>query len=236
MLTNQGIDMRRYLNTALFMAMLGLTWATPAVAQGYRSAIGWNGGVLFPTSLNDGGGGGSVVDLKPDMTWIVSGHYDHWLSGGRLGGRARVGYSKPVVPWVQGDRAIRVFLLDLGLLLRPVAPIPNRSLLPFVAGGVGLVNWGFGSGPPTTYDPAGTTYGGDESFDLVASAGAGIDFITPWQWGEDPLVIRLEGRDHIQFSSPLESTGPDASDFGMIHHVAIVVGFHTAMGLFEGDR
>ena len=222
--------MLRYLKAALLVSTLGLAFTSPALAQGYKNAVGWSGGVLLPTSLNDGGSTGNLVDLSPGTTWIVSGHYDHWLSGGRLGGRVRIGFSKPTLPWVQGDRAIRVFLVDVGLLLRPMAPAPGRSILPFIAGGVGFVNWGLGQGPPTTFDPAAATYGGEESFDLAISGGVGIDYITPFNWGEDPLVIRLEGRDHVQLSSPFDPVGSDASEFGIIHNPAVVLGFHTAMG------
>ena len=77
------------------------------------------------TSLNDGAtGSGEVLELKPDPTWVISAHYDHWLGSGNIGIRARAGFSKPILPWVQGDREIRVYMADLGLLLRPVAPAP----------------------------------------------------------------------------------------------------------------
>jgi len=226
--------MRRYLIAALFLTTLGLASASPALAQGYKTAVGWNGGVLLPTSLNNGAVGGDVLDLKPDATWIVSGHYDHWLGAGNVGIRARAGLSKPTIPWVQGDREIRVYMADLGLLLRPIAPAPGKSVFPFIAGGVGLLHWGLGDGPATTFDPAAVTYGGEEAFDLAISAGVGIDIVTPWRWGEGPLVIRLEGRDHIQLSSPFDPANAEDDDFGMIHNAAVVLGFHTGMGILGG--
>ena len=226
--------MRRYLIAALFLTTLGLASASPALAQGYKTAVGWNGGVLLPTSLNNGAVGGDVLDLKPDATWIVSGHYDHWLGAGNVGIRARAGLSKPTIPWVQGDREIRVYMADLGLLLRPIAPAPGKSVFPFIAGGVGLLHWGLGDGPATTFDPAAVTYGGEEAFDLAISAGVGIDIVTPWRWGEGPLVIRLEGRDHIQLSSPFDPASAEDDDFGMIHNAAVVLGFHTGMGILGG--
>jgi hypothetical protein len=224
--------MRRFLLAALTLTSLGLAGASPAFAQGYKSAVGWSGGVFAPTSLNNGATGGEgLVDLKPTATWIVTVNYDYWLAGGNIGVRARGGFSKPSLPWVQGDREIRVYMADLGLLLRPVAPDPGKSVLPFVGAGVGFINWGLGDGPTTTFNPAAVTYGGKESFNLVATAGLGIDIVTPWMWGEGPLVIRLEGQDYVQFSSPFDPVNPDDAEFGIIHNIGLVLGFHTGMGI-----
>jgi hypothetical protein len=229
--------MRRYLIAALTLTTLGLASASPALAQGYKTSIGWSGGVLLNTGLNDGAAGsGEVLELKPDATWVMNAHYDHWVGGGNIGIRAQAGVSMPILPWVQGDREIRVYMADLGLLLRPVAPAPGKSVLPFISGGVGFINWGFGDGPVTTFDAAAVTYGGEEPFDLVALAGVGIDIITPWKWGEGPLVIRLEGRDHMQFSSPFDPVNPEDGDFGMVHNASVVLGFHTGMGVLGGGR
>ncbi len=86
----------------------------------------------------------------------------------------------------------------------------------------------------TTFDPAGATYDGGQSFDLAVSAGIGIDVVTPWEWGEGTLVIRVEGRDHIQFASPFDPANPDDGDFGLIHNAAVMIGFHSAVGLLGG--
>ena len=229
--------MRRYLIAAATVVSLGLASASPALGQAYKSAAGWNAGVLFNTSLNDGAGEGEgFVDLKPDMTWVVSIHYDHWLGNGNVGIRARGGMSRPVLPWVQGDREIRVLMADLGILLRPVRPEAGKNVLPFIGGGVGLVNWGLGDGVETTFDPARATYSGEEAIDLVVTPSLGIDFVTPWNWGEGPLIVRLEGRDHIQFSSPFDPANPEDAEFGMIHNFAVVLGFHTGMGIIGEGR
>jgi hypothetical protein len=109
-------------------------------------------------------------------------------------------------------------------------------MLPFLTGGVGVIRWSLGSGAPTSFNSAGATYQGEEKFQLVAVGGLGFDFITPWHWGEGPVVVRLEGRDHIQFASPFDPINPEDSDFGMIHNIGIVLGFHTGMGWLEGGR
>jgi hypothetical protein len=234
-LRNQRIEMRRYLIAALTVATIGLASTSPVLAQGYKTAVGWSGGVLYTTSLNSGAtGGAELVDLRPDPIWTVGAHYDHWIGGGNIGVRAQAGFSKPTLPWVQGDREIRVYMANLDLLLRPVAPAPGKSVLPFLSGGVGFINWGFGDGPLTSFDPAAVSYDGQESFELVAVGGAGIDIVTPWHWGEGPLVIRLEGRDHIQFSSPFDPLSAEDGDFGMVHNAIVVLGFHTGIGVLGG--
>ena len=63
-----------------------------------------------------------------------------------------------------------------------------------------------------------------------------FDIVTPWQWGEGPVSVRIEGRDHIQFSSPFDPANPEASEFGMIHNAGVVIGFHTGIGAMDGGR
>ncbi|MBT8395376.1 MAG: hypothetical protein HKO65_12190 [Gemmatimonadetes bacterium] len=227
--------MRRYLISAVTITCIWIASASPALAQGYDSSAGWNAGVLINTGLNDGAAtGDSSVELKPDMTWLVSIHYDRWFGTGNVGFRARGGFSRPTLPWVQGDREIRVLMGDIGLMLRPIAPGPDKTVLPFVSGGVGFINWGLGDGPATTFDQAGANYPGEEKFNLVASASLGFDILTPWHWGEGPLIVRLEGRDHIQFSSPFDPANPDDAEFGLIHNAGVVIGFHTGIGVLGG--
>jgi hypothetical protein len=226
--------MRRYLITAFVLTGLGIAGTTPALGQAYESAAGWSGGVLIATSLNEGAEGADPVELKPDATWLVSVHYDRWFGKGNVGVRARGSFTKPKLPWVQGQREIRVYMADLGVLLRPIAPAEGNTFLPFVSGGIGFIHWGLGDGPPTTFDPAGASYRGQDALDLVAAAGLGMDFVTPWTWDEGPVVVRLEARDHLQFSSPFDPASSDASEFGLIHNAAVVLGFHTGIGILGG--
>lgn len=234
---NQGIDMPRTFIAALALTLFAFAFASPASSQAYQSAVGWSGGAFFPTALNDGAADvGEFVEMKPDPTWLINVNYDYWFGSGNLGIQANGGFSKPTFPWVQGDRKIRVFMADLGVILRPMAPGPDKMILPFVGGGVGFMNWGFGDGAPTQYDPAGVNYSGEQSYDLIASAGLGIDFVTPWVWGEGPVVIRLEGRDYMQFDSPFDPIDSANDAFGMIHNFTVLLGFHTGMGSLTDGR
>lgn len=229
--------MRRYLLAGALLTGLVIGSFSPVQAQTYKASAGWNAGMIINTGLNDGAGtGDGSVELKPDATWLVSIHYDQWFGSGNVGIRARGGFSKPTLPWVQGDRVIRVYMGDIGILLRPMVPGSGTSVSPFVGGGVGFINWGLGDGPATTFDPAGATYPGEQGFDLVATASVGFDIVTPWQWGEGPVIVRIEARDHIQFSSPFEPADPADPEFGMIHNGAVVIGFHTGIGILGSSR
>jgi hypothetical protein len=227
--------MRRLLLSAL--ALVGVLAATvaPGTAQDYRSSVGWNAGVMLTTSLNEGvAGGGNVVDLKPDLTWSAGGHYDKWFGRGQVGGRVALGVARNILPWTQGDRSVYSYRADAGLMLRPTAPDPARTVIPFLSLGAGVMRWRLGNGPVTTFSSAGAKYPGDEGFQLAASGGLGIDFVTPWQWGEGPLIVRFEGRDFVQLSSPFKPIDPDASDFGIIHNVFVSLGLHTGIGHLGG--
>jgi hypothetical protein len=231
------MEMRRYFITALFLLGLVATTADPGVAQSYKSSIGWNAGVLYSTSLNDGAAGGEGhVDLKPEMTWNVGAHYDHWIGGGQLGFRAQAAFARHELDWIQGPRGIYTYTGDIGVMLRPVAQTPDRTVLPFLTGGVGMILWSLGDGPPTSFSSAGASYAGDERFQLVAVGGVGFDFITPWHWDEGPIIVRLEGRDHFQFTSPFDPVNPEDPDFGLIHNIGVTLGFHTGVGWMGGGN
>lgn len=218
------------------LVIIGFALASPPKleAQDYRMSVGWNAGVLLTTSLNDGASGtGEGVDLKPDATWSLGGHFDKWFGSGLLGGRASAGLARSVIPWTQGDRSVYSYRGELSLMLRLMRPDPGNMLIPFVSGGVGLIRWGLGDGPVTSFSAAGARYSGDESFQLAANAGVGFDYVTPFQWGEGPMVVRLEGRDYIQLASPFDPVDPEAGDFGIIHNLYISIGLHTGVGFLR---
>ena len=226
--------MRRNLIAGLTLLSLTLLPPSEAKAQGYKSSVGWMAGVVSTTSMNDGAvGAGDVLSIEPALTWSAWMHYDYWLSG-HVGLRGQGGFTRQKLAWTQGDRVIYAYSADLSLMLRPIGPAPGRTLLPYISGGVGASRWTLGKGDPTTFGAAGATYGGKESFNLILPVSVGLDFITPWAWGEGPMVIRIEGRDHIQLKSPFDPVDPDQGDFGMIHNFGVVMGFHTGLG-FLGD-
>ena len=227
--------MRRFFLVAVALAGAVALTTSAGAAQDFGSSVGWNGGVVLTTSLNGGGGEGEGgVDLKPDPTWFLGAHYDRWLGAGRAGARITGGVSRRTLPWVQGDRTIYSYWGDVGLLLRLAPVSPDRTVFPFLSGGVGFVFWGLGNGSTTSFPAAGAQYGGDEKFHLAGNAGLGFDIVTPWNWGEGPMLVRLEVRDLIQLSSPFDPVEAEASDFGIVHNPMISLGFHTGMGTLRG--
>jgi hypothetical protein len=229
--------MRRDFTAAYALVVLLALFVAPAGAQDYQSSVGWNAGALMSTGLNDGAASaGAEVDLKPDLTWALGAHWDRWVANGQLGFRIQGGVARPVLPWTQGDRRIQLLVADVGILLRPVVPSPGGTVLPFIGAGVGLINWGLGDGPVTAFGPAGATYPGEERPKLMLVAGLGIDLVTPFHWGEGPLVLRLEGRNHLQLASPFDPTDPAQGDFGMIHNAVVSVGLHTGIGSLDRAR
>lgn len=220
----------------LLLTLMALS-AWPAEAQVYKSSVGWNAGALITTSLNEGAAGGSgFVELKPDPTWTIGAYYDRWYFGGQIGLRGHGSLARHVLPWNQGDREIYMYAGDLSLMLRPLRPTLERTVAPFLSGGVGFQHWGLGDGPVTSFAPAEATYPGDEKFYLMAVGGLGFDIVTPINWGEGPLVVRLEGRDQIQIKSPFEPLDAEQSDFSLIHNIRVSIGFHTGVGLLGGSR
>lgn len=227
--------MKRILIATLAMLGLNAAGASSLAAQDYRSSVGWNAGAMLTTSLNDGASDGeNVVDLKPDVTWSLGGHFDRWFGSGLLGARASVGFSRHIVPWTQGDRSVYSYRGDLSLLLRLIRPNPSNTMIPFVSGGIGAIRWGLGDGPVTTFSAAGARYSGDEGFQPAGIAGVGFDYITPFNWGEGPMIVRLEGKDHIQFASPFDPANPDSGDFSLVHNIFISLGVHTGVDVLGG--
>lgn len=221
--------MRRILSSGLALGALLAFSGSPVMAQDYQWSAGWSAGVLKTTSLNSGASGGESVDLEPGATWSVGFHIDRWMGSGRLGLRFRTSVSDQNVDWSQGVRSISIYGGDVGLMLRPVAPSPDRSVSFFVSAGVGLMRWGLGDGPTTSFTSAGASYLGDEGFQVTGVGGLGVDIKTPWSWDEGPLMIRLEGRDEVH-RSPLDPLDAGGSDFGVVHNIRISVGLHTGVG------
>jgi hypothetical protein len=216
--------------------VLGL-FASPAAGQGYKQSMGWSGGAFFTTSLNSGASSGEDGgDLKPEMSWAGAMFYDQWLGSGRVGGRLHGALGQETIPWIQGDRTIRVYEVDVTLMLRFAPVTLDRTVSPFLSLGGGVIRWGLGNGPVTSYLPAAVTYDGTEGFDFTGVGGLGIDVITPWSWGEGPLIVRLEGRDHVQLTSPFDPLDPDQAAFGIIHNVYVSLGVHTGIGVLGGVR
>ncbi|MGD8362379.1 MAG: hypothetical protein PVJ04_13215 [Gemmatimonadota bacterium] len=227
--------MRRDRFWGLTLGLALALFASPAAGQGYKYSVGWSGGAFLTTSLNNGAAAQEGGDLKPDMSWAGAMFFDHWLGSGRVGGRLHGALGQQTIPWIQGDRDIQVYEIDVTLMLRFAPATLDRTVSPFLSLGGGVIHWGMGDGPVTSYLPAAASYDGTQNFDLIAVGGLGFDIITPWSWGDGPLIVRLEGRDHVQFNSPFDPLDADASKFGIIHNIYASLGVHTGIGVLGGS-
>jgi len=203
--------------------------ATPADGQSYRGAAGWGVGALYSTSLNDGAN--ADLDLEPEIAPMLSLHVDHWWGSGRTGVRFQLGTSQPELDWIQGPRDIAVYTADVNLMVRLLEPSPENRVIPHLSVGGGGIWWLLGDGPTTTFGDAGVVYDGEEGVEPTGVASFGLDFLMPWEWDENPILLRFEARDVIQFDSPFDPTGADDDDFGVVHNVGITLGLHTGIGL-----
>jgi hypothetical protein len=222
-------------NVALGIAVAALTVApwSGLSAQDYTASVGWNAGVIRTTSLNSGASVDTSGDLEPDMAWTVGLHYDRWLWSGIFGIRLNGSFAEQKIDWNQGTRNIYLYMADIDLMLRIVPPRPNRSVSPYISAGVGGIRWALGDGPPTTYTTADATYPGEEKFQLMGMVGAGFDIVTPWSWSDNPIVIRLDGRDHLALESPFEPADPSNDSFDPVHNFRVTLGLHTGIGLLS---
>ena len=223
------IEMHGRFTRGLTVTALITLSALPLTAQSHKQAVGWNGGVLYTTSMNEGAAG---EDLKPEQTFAMGMHYDRWIRAGYFGLRVHGAFAKQDVLWNQGPRDIWVYTADLALLIRPML----RTVSPFASLGVGTIFWDLGSGPVTAFPPAGVYYDGRDHFQPTAVAGIGLDWISPWRWGDGSLAVRLEGRDQIQFSSPFEPLDPEQGKLGLIHNIQVSLGVYTGLGVLNGAR
>jgi hypothetical protein len=221
--------MRRFLIATFIAAAFGLQGAPALEGQEYRSGVGWFGGAAYSTSLNSGVPV-DAEDMLPGLSWTAGGHYDYWLGGGRFGVRFQGAWQRHTIPWNQGDRNVSMISGDIDVTVRLTSPEPGRTVTPYLLLGGGFVRWALGSGAPTSYPQGGVSYGGSEEFQPVAVGGLGFDFRTPITWGDQPLVVRLEGRDHVQFRSPFDAIDPSVGDLGMVHNISITLGLYTGIG------
>lgn len=220
--------MRFNLAIGLAVAVATAASATSVSGQEYRGSAGWYGGVLWVTSLNSGVGSPSV-DVEPGPSPTFGVHYDHWLGRGIVGLRVNGAWGQQNIDWSDGKRKVYVYSGDVDLLFRLIPPNPARPVSIFVAGGAGVMRYGLGYGPRSTFEDANARYFGSEGWKGTALAGLGFDFITPWTWGDGPIVVRIEGADVIQLRSPLKPASGHA-DFDVAHGARVTLGMHTGIG------
>lgn len=222
-----------------FFVVLFLATSAPelALAQDYRSSVGWNAGALWVSSLNAGATGGEgqtyVRQAAPGLGWMTGIQFDHWLWNGGLGIRLGGGYSRHALGWSNGEREIGTWTGEAGVLARIFAPEPDQVFLPFIALGVAGVRYGLGKGPLTTFPAADAYHSGEVRFNLAGSAALGLDIISPLIWDESPIVLRIEAADQLAPRSPFRSL-ETGKRFQLVHNARLTIGLHAGLGSLWG--
>ncbi len=212
----------------------------PAVAQDYRSSVGWNAGAFWVSSLNAGaagpageGNGEGARSAEPGLGWTTGLQLDHWLWNGVVGLRAGGGYARHALGWSNGTREIGTWTGEAGILARFFVPEPEYVFIPFVAIGVAGVHYGLGKGPLTSYPEADAYHSGEQHFSLAGSVGLGLDFVSPWGWDESPIVLRVEAADQVAPRSPFRSL-ETGKRFRFVHNARLTIGLHAGLGSLGG--
>ncbi len=186
--------------------------AAPVAAQDYDGTIGYGGGGIMFTDFNAGGPGES---FGLGSGWVATAHIDHWVDRGRLGGRINAAFTRRPTDVLGDSRNIHTWIVGGDLLLRLLPSSPNRTVVPFIAGGAGMVSYGLGAGNPVNLDNA--RYPGNSDRKLAVSAGIGFDIVPRFTIFGTPSGFRLEVIDHMALESPFEPIG--GGDFDPVHNV-----------------
>ena len=201
--------------------------ATPVAAQTHSSSVGLNGGAVLFSSFNSGAD--AEVDLKPDIGFVGNAQYDWLVGSGHVGFRFAGHYQQMQLDWSNGQRKIYAWSGDFDLLLRPIRPNPDTRVIPFLSLGIGATHYNFGDGNPTSYEPSGALYDGEEKTQFSVLGGIAFDIVTGWAWDEGPFMIRIEAQDNYVLESPFKPIDGSA-DFGGVHNLRLTIGLHNSMG------
>jgi hypothetical protein len=205
-------------------ALAALLAPAVASAQDYDTSVAWGGGYYRFAPLVDGdtaaadlGFGGTWVAVLQAETWQLN----RWV-GARLGGF----YSMGSIDYPIGGRDHAIYGLEAAALVRVVPPAEDRSMTAYLIAGGGLTWFSMGE---TSAQVPGTTvvYDADESRQLVALGGLGIEVLTGLRAFGGDIGVRLEGIDNVHFDRPLRPIGEDGSD--MTHNLRFTVALFSGV-------
>lgn len=230
--------------TVLRLPAFGAAWLLvgavvltgPVSAQTPEYGAGFTLGATHVESLNPGAtvSNGDPVELEPGLGFAFGMHLDRWYGAETMVGvRFQGSYQQTELPWSSGDRDINVVAGDVSVLVRPIAPEPDESLIPYLTVGLGGVWYDMGRGPQTNFAPADAYYDGSSRIMPALLGGLGLDILLPPSLGWDghPVRVRLEAADQMTLNSPLKQLS-ESSRYGEIHHLRFTIGAYSAVSLF----
>lgn len=217
---------------AVFIALglaLGLVVVpTSAEAQGFRTfGAGWAGGATYVTDVNADASADAFA-VTPETGWVIGLYVDSWLGDTRrYGVRTQASYQQPRFDWADGRRSIDTGSLDLSLLFRPILP-DDGDVLPYLAGGLGVIWYDLGTSGTTEFADAEAMHDGDSRLLPTGIVALGVDVPIGMRWNRLPVSVRLEAADHITINSPLKRTA-DRERHGAVHHFRFTVGLYSTV-------
>jgi hypothetical protein len=199
------------------LGLLLLLWAAaPAAAQRYDVLGGYGVGTMRFGAFNPGVDAAELA-LQPGL--VVNLFGEGYSGRGHVGGRLNVAFSQRPLVFADESRDISTWIVDAGLVLRPLPLSEAGALSPFVTVGGGFISYGLGrTGRPVVIGDAEVRYPGDDEGQWMGMFGAGVDVTPPGlRLGGTPLGVRLEVADHVALRSPFETL--EGARLGSIHNV-----------------
>jgi len=199
-----------------------------AEAQRYGTfGAGWAAGASYVTDVNPDASADAFA-VTPETGFVMGLYVDSWLgSTHRVGLRTQASYQQPRFDWEDGRRSIDAGSADLSLLIRPISP-DDGNVLPYLAGGAGIIWYDLGTGGTTVFPDAEAMHDGDSRILPTGVIAVGVDVPIDMRWNRLPVSLRLEAADHITINSPLKRTA-DGERHGAVHHFRFTVGLYSTL-------
>jgi hypothetical protein len=211
---------------ALGSAVLGFTLllllAAPGAAQRYGTAAGYGVGNISFGAFNPDAGA-EQVELALDAGPVFNVFGEGYTAGGYVGLRGSVAFTQRPLQWGEESRDINTWMVDAGVVLRPMPLSEGSVISPFLTGGGGVISYRLGrSGRPVFIDDSGVFYPGDDERQWMLVAGGGLDILLGGlRFSGTPLGLRVEAADHITLHSPFRTN--DGERPGPIHNTRFSV-------------
>lgn len=204
--------------------------ASPATAQDYRFAAGWNAGGAWFSSLN-AGGVGAADDLSFEPGWIAGLQFEQYFGSGRIGLRANGALTERPLETPGEKKDIGMWMVDADMLLRLLPATADRTVNVFLSVGAGLVKYKLGGPGSVVWESANASFDGEDGAQFAVAGGLGFDILTSLRWDGEPIGIRIEAVDHFVLESPFAPL--DGGDFDPVHNVRLVIGAFTGFGVLR---
>jgi hypothetical protein len=201
--------------------------ALPATAQQFHTAAGYGAGNISFGAFNpDADAEAAELALGAGPIFNIFG--EAYGGRGYLGLRGNVAFTQRPLEFSGESRKINTWLVDAGVVLRPMPLTETSAISPFLTADGGVSSYGLGrSGRAVVIDDSDVVYPGDDERQWMLVGGGGIDIIPGrLRIAGTPIGLRLEVADHVTMRSPFQTLTGERP--GPIHNLRIgasLVGF-----------